>query len=287
MQTVSTPSTASKWQQLLSRMPRSDPEDRILKNVEEGQVEQVVAELFAGGREAVVALVDLLKGPGADGAVTDSPARHALHALVIHAGGVGDDARRSVAAALASSLSGRDRSPNVRQFVLQELRYAGGAEVAPAIGKLLSDEQVYQDAAMALLAIRDGAAEQFRAALSDLAGPQRVASIQALGTLKDAASAEPLRRTAERDPDPVARLEAAWALANIGDAGAADVVTRLADEAKGFDRVRATRACLLLAENLSAAGRAEEAANIYRHLRDTRTDEQERYVREIAERALR
>ena len=284
MQDISTPSTSSKWHQLVARMPRPDPEDKILKNVQEGQVEQIVAELYAGGREAVVALVELLKEPG-DGA-SDSPARHALHALVTHAGGLGDDQRRAVASALASTLSGRGRAPGVRKFIVQELRYCGGAEEAPALGRLLSDDQLYQDAAMALLAIRDGAAEQFRGALSDLAGPQRVGAIVALGTLKDAASAEPLRRTAERDPDPVARQEAAWALANIGDAGAADVVLKLADEAKGFDRVRATKACLLLAENLAGAGRRQDAAKIYQYLRERRTEPEERYVRDIAERGL-
>jgi HEAT repeat protein len=154
------------------------------------------------------------------------------------------------------------------------------------MGKLLSDDQLYQDAAMALLAIREGAAEQFRAALSDLAGPQRVAAIVSLGTLKNPDSAEALRRTAERDPDPVARQQAAWALAHIGDAGAAPLVLKLADESEGFERVRATKACLLLAENLSASGRKQDAGKIYQHLRDTRTGPEERYVREVAERAL-
>jgi len=284
MQAVTTPSTPSKWQQLVARMPRPDPEDKILKNVAEGQVEAVVDELRAGGREAVVALVDMLGEPG--GEHSDSPVRHALHALVIRCGAVGEDARGATALSLASTLSGRERSAEVRAFILQELRYCGGPEVAPALATLLSDERLWADAAMALLAMGAIAAEHFRAALPNVTGPQRVAVIQALGTLRDADSAEALRRTAERDPDPVARLEAAWALANIGDAGSKTVVLRLADEARGFDRVRATNACLLLAENLAAAGRRPDAAAIYQHLRDTRTDESEAYVRDVAEKAL-
>jgi HEAT repeat protein len=282
---VSTPSTNSKWEQLVARMPRPDPEEKILKNVEEGQVEKVAAELYAGGREAVTALVDMLTEPG--GERNDSPVRHALHALVIHAGRLGDEQRRALGVTLASALGSRERSTGVRAFLVRQLQLCGGAEVAPALGKLLRDEALYPDAAMALLAVRDGAAEQFRAALPDVAGPQRVAVIQALGTLKDAESAEPLRRAAERDPDPVARLEAAWALANIGDPAAPTVVLKIADETKGFDRARATKACLLLAENLAAAGRKKEASLIYRHLQDTRADASEAYVRELAERALR
>jgi HEAT repeat protein len=265
-------------------MPGPDPQDKILKNVEEGQIERIAAELYAGGREAIIALVDMLTEPG--GERNDSPVRHALHALVIHAGGLGDEQRQAVASALASTLNGRERSNGVRAFVVRQLQVCGGRESAAALGRLLRDEALYADGAMALLAVRDGAAEQFRAALSDVTGPQRVAAIAALGTLEDAESADALRRAAERDPDPVARLEAAWALANIGDSGSAEVVMRIADEAKGFERVRATKACLLLAENLAAAGRKQDAVKIYTHLRDTRSDPSEQYVRGVAARAL-
>lgn len=281
---VSTPSTNSKWAQLVARMPRPDKEEKILKDVEEGQVEKIVAELHAGGREAVVVLVDMLAEPGGDG--NDSPVRHALHALVIHAGSLDDEQHRATAAALASTLSGREHSAGVRAFVVRQLQLCGGREVTPILGKLLNDERLYPDAVMALLAIRDGAAEQFRAALPDVTGPQRVAVIQALGTLRDAGSAEPLRRAAERDPDPVARLEAAWALANIGDPGSVEIIVRLADESKGFDRTRATKACLLLAERCASAGREQDARRIYTHLRDTRTDPSEAYLREVAGKAL-
>src|SRR4029078_4836737 len=96
------------------------------------------------------------------------------HALVVHAGGLGDEPQRAVAASLASTLSGRERSAGGGKFGGKELRWCAGAAEAPALGRLLADEQLYQDAAMALLAIRSGAAEQFRAALRDAAGPHRV-----------------------------------------------------------------------------------------------------------------
>lgn len=281
---VSTPTTNSRWAQLIARMPRPDKEEKILKEVEEGQVEKIVTDLLAGGREAVVALVDLLHEPVGD--ANDSPVRHALHALAIHVGSLDTEQRRATAAALASTLSGRERSAGIRAFVVRQLQLCGGREVTPILGKLLADEQLYTDAAMALLAIRDGAVEQFRSALPDLAGPPRVAVIQALGTLRDVGSAEPLRRAAERDPDPVARLEAAWALANIGDPGSVEVILRLAGDCKGFDRTRATKACLLLAEKLGASGHDERATRIYRHLRDMLTDPSERYIRDVAVKAI-
>jgi HEAT repeat protein len=263
-------------------MPRPDKEDKTLMNVRHGQVESIVAEFAAGGREAVVALVDMLADPTAG--QSDSPVRHALHTLVIHSGGLGDERRRATAAALASTLGDRERSADVRKFVVRQLQLCGGAEVATALGKLLRDDELSNDAAMALLAIRAGAAEQFRAALADLVGPQRVAAIVALGTLRDAESADALREAARRDPDPVARLEAAWALANVGDAASAEAVLAVADDATGFDRTRATNACLLLAENLLASGKEAQAAALYRRLLDTRKDPAEAHVRAAAER---
>ena len=135
---VSTPATTSKWARLVARMPRPDKEEKILKDVAEGQVEAVVADLAAGGREAVVALVDMLTEPAA--AQSDSPARHALHALVMHAGSLGDEQRRPVARAVASTLDDRERPLDVRQFVVRQLQLCGGPDVAPQLGKLLRDE---------------------------------------------------------------------------------------------------------------------------------------------------
>jgi HEAT repeat protein len=284
MQTISTPTTPSKWAQLVAQMPRPDKGDKTLKNVAEGQVEKLVAELAAGGREAVVALVDMLAEP-AEGP-SDSPVRHALHALVMHAGGLGDERRRAVAAALASTLNDRERSAGVRKFVVRQLELCGGPEVTPALGRFLRDDELSNDAAMALLAIRTGAAEQFRAALADLVGPQRVAAIVALGTLRDAQSVDALRGAARRDPDPVARLEAAWALANLGDAASADAILAVAEDANGFDRDRASSACLLLAENMLAAGRRDQAVAIYRRLLDTRKEPVDAHVRAAAERGV-
>jgi len=281
---VSTPSTPSKWAQLVAQMPRPDKEDKTLKNVREGQIEEIVGQLAAGGREAVVALVDMLIDPAAG--QSDSPVRHALHALVTHAAGVGDEQRRAVAAALASTLGDRERSADVRKFVVRQLLLCGGPEAALALGRLLRDDELSNDAAMALLAIRSGAAEQFRAALADLVGPQRVAAIVALGTLRDAESVDALREAARRDPDPVARLEAAWALANLGDAASADAIFAVAEEATGFDHSRATNACLLLAENLLADGKKEQAVAIYHRLLDKRKGPADAHVRAAAERGV-
>jgi hypothetical protein len=54
----------------------------------------------------------------------------------------------------------------------------------------------------------------------------------------------------------------------------------------GWERTQATKACLLLAERLLASGRKEDAVKIYTHLRDIRKDSPDRYVSEVAAKAL-
>ncbi len=108
--------------------------------------------------------------------------------------------------------------------------------------------------------------------------------VQALGVLKDAPSLAALR-AATSDEDRDTRLAAGWALANIGDIGAVDLLIK-ATGAESWERVQAVKNGLLLAENLTAAGKKPEAAKIYRHLHDSRTDVKEKYVREAALRGL-
>lgn len=267
---------------LVARMPKPDEKLRILSNVDKEATDQVLAQMEKGGRETLVALVGHLADPAAHGGkITDSQARHALHALATRAAGRGDDARRDYAQALASTLDAPDRPAEVKAFLIRQIQLAGTKEVAPALGKCLTDEHLAPPAAQALLAIRDGAAEQFRQALPKSKGKPRVAIIQGLGVLKDPAAAPDLRKLAA-DEDRDTRLTALWALANTGDAQSADLLTKAADTAQGYERVQANKSLLLLADTLFAAGKKDEAVKIYRHLRDTRTDPAERYLREAA-----
>ena len=138
---------------------------------------------------------------------------------------------------------------------------------------------------MALTAIREGAAEQFRAALPKTKEKCRVACLQNLGVLRDAQAADALKQ-AVSDADRDVRIVAAWGLANIGDGTAAEMLLAASDKAEGWERVQHTKACLLLAERLLAAGKKAESQKIYAHLQKTRIDPSERYIRDAAGKAL-
>jgi HEAT repeat protein len=250
-------------------------------SVDKAATEKTLKAILDGGKDSLVAVVDLLT-PAEKGG--DSKARYALHALSVRVCAAKDEKqRKAYAEALASTLGGK-RPKEVQAFVVRQLQVAGGKEVVDPLGKLLTDEELAEPAAQALLAIRDGAAEQFRSALAKAEGKSRLRLVHALGTLRDADSAAAIRKLA-KDSDADVRLTALWALANVGDADSAQTLIE-ATGAKGRERVKAASACLLLAERLSAAGKKKEAAKLYEHLRDKFTADDEEHVREAAKRGL-
>ena len=117
-------------------------------------------------------------------------------------------------------------------------------------------------------------------------GKQLLTIVQALGVMKVNNAAERIRELVTAD-DASLRQVAARALADMADAGAVEPLLKAADTAKGFDRTKQTGACLQLAENLLVLGGQKEATRIYKHLRDTRKDPDEAYIREAAGHALK
>jgi hypothetical protein len=247
--------------------------------------EKIFAEILSGGRESIRELLGLVREPS-DADYKNYKVGYVLHGLVIRAGrGSKESERRLLADTLASQLGSDKHSKAVRAVFIRELRTLGGKESVSALGKQLGDDELCSDATLALLTIRDGAAVQFRSALAQSQGRNRVGIIQALGVLQDSDSAPALKK-ALNEQDPNVRRTAAWALANIGEASAIDALLKSADRAQGWERTEATRHCLLLADRLAASGKQSQANRVYVYLRATRTDPSERHIRETTERAL-
>ena len=276
-----TPMTQDKLAEIVNQIPELDKCGTFTGPTWEDAI-KVFDAVLAGGKESVVGVVAMLKDID-DGA--DYKARYVLHGLAQYVGRPGMEAARSTfGAALASQLGG-DRSKGVQGYVARQLHVIGSAEHAPALGKILLDPDLYEYAAQALLAIRSGAAEPLRKALPEAKGAPRLTIVQALGVLADRESAEELRKVAA-DPDRDTPLAAVWALARIGDTGAVDLALKAADVDPGWERIKATSNALLLAEHLLAAGKKAEAAKIYTHLKETRTDASESYVKDAAQEGL-
>ena len=268
-----------KLKSLLDQMP--GPDNRgIIADIDKDKMEKTIAELHQQGREGVLGLIEMLVEPGAG---DDIKPHHALHCLAVYVTRLDEAARSEFARTVASQLGG-GRPKGVQAYLIQELQVAGGPEVAAALGKALLHEALCEPAARALVSIGAGAAEQLRAALPKVKGRCRLAIIQNLGAVHDAASVDALKAATGAE-DREVRLAAVWGLVRIADPGCVDAVLKAADT-QGYERIQATDACLRLADNLAAAGKKAEAGKIYRHLEKTRTDPSERHVREAARRAL-
>ena len=126
--------------------------------IDKQKIEQITAEIARGGKENVLGLIDMLAEPGSD---ADVKPHYALHCVANYALRSRDEkARRDFAEVLAGQLAG-NRSKYIRGYLCQELQWAGRKEAVPALAALLADEELVDAAAMALVAIQDGAADAF------------------------------------------------------------------------------------------------------------------------------
>jgi HEAT repeat protein len=273
--------------ELVNQMPDSDQPGQESKftGPEPEKAQKLFEELLAGGSESIVELIASIRAPG-DPDFTSYRAEYLLHCLAVYVGGAGKEAQRKLLAeTVAAQLGNAQLAKPVRGLLARELQVVGAKEAVTALGGLLLDEELCGYAATALAAIREGASEQLRRALPKATGACRLAILQNVGVLRDGESSSALKK-ALSDGDREARLAAAWALAQIAQPSSVDLLLRAAEAPSGYERIKATQACLVLAENLAAAGNKREAIRVYAHLRDTRSDRAEQYVRDLAAKAL-
>ncbi len=253
---------------------------------ETGQaMRKLAAEIVKGGRDNVLGLIDMLVEPKIGEAVKDIKPHYALHLVAVHVTGAGEEkARAEVALTLASQLGG-DRPKAIQKYLIQEIQLCGGKEVTEPLGKMLLDAELCDDAARALAAIKDGAAEVLLAALPKVQGRSRLSVIKKLAVLKCDKAADTFKQ-ALGDTDPDIRIAGGWGIARIADASAADALLKAGDEAKDWLRINLSDAAMSLAEALVAAGKKPEAAAIYAHIAKTRTDPSEKALRAAAGKGL-
>lgn len=272
-----------KLKNLVAQMPDPDGRGMYTENIDKEKIERAVAEIHQGGGEFVAGLVDLLDEPGS---VENVKPHYALHCLANHMLVVQDEnGRRQLVEVLCQKLGSDDVATHNKRYLCELMQWSGRREACTALGQVLDHEDLVEPAAMALVAIRDGAAEQFRAALPKVEGFCRLNCVHGLAALKDSGSAA-LLREALGDAEADVRLAAGHGLALLADARDADPLLQAADRAEGWERIQQTQNCLILAEQLTASGKKADAAQIYTRLRDTRKDPAEQYIREAAEKAL-
>ncbi len=250
-----------------------------------GEAKKLVAAVLSGGREAILELAEMIRDANGKGEKNFKPG-YLLHAVALRVGDKGREKERRVfAEALASLLGGAKPSPGAQEYLLRELQCAGGPEVVKTLGALLEKPGLWEHALRALVAIGTGAGEPLRKALLDSKGPRRLAILQALGTLRDAASTAALTgATGENDENT--RLAACWGLARIATPGCIEPVLKAVAKAESWEKIQANKAALLLAENLAASGNKDKAREACNLLVNANREADEGYIREAAERII-
>ena len=266
---------------LVEKMPEKDARGGKLTGPSWSAAAPVFDEVLKGGNDNIVGLIGMLS-PTDDG--KDIKPRYMLHAVTTYACTPGKDKQRAcVAGAIASQLAGQ--SKDNKGFLMRQLELCGDAKTAPELGKYLCDKDVSAPAAEALTAIGKDALPQLRAALPKAKSSCLLDVVQALGVLGDEKSVEGLKKAAT-DSDREVRIAAVRGLANIGDAGSVDVLIKASDAKDAWERIQTAKACLVLAEKLTAAGKKSAAGKIYTHLQKTRKGAGESYVSDLATKAL-
>jgi len=271
-------SIAEQLKTLVDQMP--DPDDRGMytKNIDKEKIEAAVAAMFEGGADSVQGLVDMLGLPGDEKNVKPHYALHCVlnHALIVQ----DEDVRREFSETLARNLSG-DLSIYNKAYLCQELQWIGRQEAVEPLGRLLLNDQLVEPAAMALVAIKTGAAAVLRGTLSQAVGTCRLNIIDALAALEDADSAD-LFSAALEDTDEEVRIATRAGLARIPFSEAVDALVQSAAKTDGWERIQTAKSCLVAAETLAAAGKTDEAERVYDLIASTFAGAGEPYVRDAA-----
>src|SRR6185295_1496870 len=256
---------ASEIPELIKKLPAQTAVDR----------DKISTDLFKEGAAGIQAVCKLLVEPGKG---DDSKARFALHGMAVHASRPGGDVDRKLfAQTVAGELAG-EAGPQVKAFLLTQLRITAGDEQIAAIAKTLSNADLADHAAQTLISIKSPAvAPAVRAELANAKGPARVTVITTLGTLRDKDAAAEIMKDAE-SADAAVKNAAIHALAAIGDASAAPALAKAANVEDWYNRSQATQAQLLLAQRLVETGKKEEGAALCRELIKTRTSAKEAHV---------
>jgi len=231
--------------------------------------DKVGEKLIAGGADMIAELVGLVGQKFGDPA--GATPKYALHAAVLYAGRPGRDKdRKTVAETLAAQLAAK-HSNDLKAFIIRQLQFCGRSAEIPALAKFLGDKTLCEPATQAMLAIGgDEAVAALRGALKGADGACRVTFLNAVGRMRDKASA-PLAAKLAKDKDRDVRIAAMYALGNIGSADSAGLMLKAAGGKDSYERTQIVDAYLLLARRMAAQGDAAAAAKACRALPDDRS----------------
>jgi HEAT repeat protein len=210
--------------------------------------------LLKQGPEAIRALCDLVQPSGDDGRV-----RTVLMDLAVTVGKGAPQQREMFSKTICEVLQS-NADKEIKALYIQLLQYAGGDEAVGTLAEYLNDARLSSPAATALIQI--GTETACNALLDSLARQDTVAKtdvIIGLGSLRVQKASGAIAALLDNPP---LRESARWALANIGDEAAVELIESDWKKAAGYAKSVAGDDYLLLAERLVEKGQKDKALAI-------------------------
>ncbi len=232
-------------------------------------------EILQLGKDGLLSVCRLLVPPGKS---DDSQVRYALGGLTTYVNRTGnEDQRRMYAKTLIKALDS-ERNENVKAFLIRQLQRCGKKESLRSLKRCLSDSTLSEPAALALLAIGTKEAEKMlMRSLNTVSQKNRVTVIKALGELKSQSAMRKILKYSSTH-DRELRDVTLFALANIGDPRAEDVLNKFAITAGPYERAQAPSLYLLYAQRLAEHGKKQLSVSICRELISSHMSPQESHI---------
>ncbi len=238
--------------QLMSRMPARDSLE----------ARWIFSSMIQMGQGGVLEICRRLGPPGTD---RNAQAEYALQGLATYVVHEGTEADRLM---LVSALGKALESPlpvEQASFLIARLQVAGKRESTGTLSRFLSDDRLCEPAAQAMVAIRDGAEPPLLLALPGAGGNCRITIIKSLGDLRSRSAVDPLLKEAKNE-NPGVRLAALYALANIGDSRADQILTEAAVNGPAAEKNECMWYYLLFARRQAEAGDTAKAIRMSKEL---------------------
>ena len=246
------------------------------------QGEKTFRQILDGGKPAVLAVIDLIDLPDTG---PRYKARYALYGAATLITRIGSTpGRQAFTQAVAERLAG-DSPTALKALLIGALQICGDNLANAALAPLLAHEELCDPASRAMASIGGDAADHLRKALAEARGRRLLSVIDALGSLRDAASADALIQLASSG-EADSRAAALWALSRIALPQTVEKVIAASSGLGDGGRRQGLTTLFALAENLAARASKAEAARVYQHLQAICTDKTEKHLQDAAAEAL-
>jgi len=227
------------------------------------EMEELTLDILALGKGGIIELCLMLES----GEKTKKTrAEYAVHGLAVSTARLlREDDRFLVSKAFIKSLD-LVKDKNTKGFILGQLQLLGKRETVRPVARYLTDRDLCEPAARALISVGSERAEKaLLKSLDSVSGDRLITVIKALGELRSRKAVKKIAPYISNQDKDLRRVSL-YALANIGDPLCMDLMGRSRIRSSVYERTKAPLVYLLYVSRLAEAGYKEVSTHICRDM---------------------